>query len=182
MQSSEFLTLVLTQVTVTTFSVAVGFLSVHNELRKFRSQKRFEIQIARLEKQLSEFYGPLHMLTQTTGQIAKNTWGTDIWQKTFKEVLLPAQCKIEEILLTRAHLLEEEEIPLSYLDFLRHVNISKAYAESGMTVSYFEKNSTYPLAFPEDIQRMYHHKRSQYAALLGEQAELKPPSRFRSPL
>ncbi len=173
MQSSAVLTLIITQVIATVFSVAVGFLSVYNELRKFRSQKRFEHKIARLEKQLSEFYGPLYMLTKTTEQIAKNAWGTDIWQKTFKEVLLPTQCKIEEILLTKIHLLEEDEIPVSYLNFLRYVNLSKPYAETGLNVSFYEKKSSYPLEFPQDVQQMYFRKRSEYIEILEERNRLK---------
>jgi len=122
--------------------------------------------LERLKRQLSEFYGPLHMLTVSTGDIAKTAWGTDAWEQVWREIIVPAHGQIESILLTKIDLLDEPQIPQSYFDFLRHYNVNRAYLKDGFGWKYFEKGTPYPPKFDEDVAHAYRRKREEYIAML----------------
>jgi hypothetical protein len=60
-----------------------------------------------------DFYGPLYMLTTSTSQIAITAWGTAIWEEVWKDIIVPSHLQIENILVTKINLLDEDEIPES---------------------------------------------------------------------
>jgi hypothetical protein len=163
---TEMGTLILTQAVITLFAILLAYVKLKQEIRKSRNEKVYELRLDRLKRQLSEFYGPLHMLTRSTTDIAKKAWGTDIWERVWKEIILPAHQQIEVILLTKIDLLEEPEIPQSYFDFLTHFKVNRSYLETGFGLSYFEKETPYPANFNQDISVAYDRKRKQYLELL----------------
>src|SRR6476646_2466110 len=57
----------------------------------------------------------------------KTTWGTDIWEEVWRATLVPAHLQIESILLSKIDLLDEQDIPKSYLDFIKHSQFNRAY-------------------------------------------------------
>lgn len=159
-------TIIFTQAVITLFAILLAYVKLSQEIRKARKEKVYDLRLDRLKKQLSEFYGPLHMLSTSTTDIAKTAWGTDIWERVWRDIVLPAHQQIETILLTKIDLLDETEIPQSYFEFLRHFKVNKSYLETGFGLSYFEKNTPYPAGFNQDIAIAYEHKRKQYVELL----------------
>jgi len=166
MGSTEMLTIIFTQAVVTLFAIMLAYVKLKQEIQKSRREKVYELRLDRLKRQLSEFYGPLHMLCTSTTDIAKTAWGTDIWERVWKEIILPAQQQIEGILLSKIDLLDESEIPQSYFDFLKHFKVNKSYRDTGWGVSYFEKGTFYPASFNQDVLNAYQKKRQQYVELL----------------
>src|SRR4029453_9948178 len=75
--------------------------------------------------------------------------GTDIWHRVWREVLIPGELKIEELLLTKIELLEEEAIPDFFLAFMTHARVARSYLETGQGVEYFEKACTTRLSSTE---------------------------------
>jgi hypothetical protein len=108
------------------------------------------------------------MLSTSTTQLAKATWGTDIWEDVWRGTLVPAHLQIESILLTKIDLLDEPDIPQSYLDFIKHSQFNRAYVarEGYGGLSYFEKLVPYPREFNEDVRAGYERKRQEYRQLL----------------
>lgn len=171
MKSTEMATIIFTQAVVTLFAIMLAYVKLKQEIRKSRTEKVYALRLERIKRQLSEFYGPLHMLTTSTTDIAEKAWGTDIWERVWRDSILPAHQQIEAILLGRIDLLDEDEIPQSYFDFLRHFKVNKSYLETGFGVSYFEKETPYPASFNQDLLSAYRRKRKQYVELL-ESVEL----------
>ena len=166
MELSGIAKIVIAQGVITVFALLVAYLKLKQEIKKFKEQKVYELKLERLKTQLSDFYGPLHMIATATKQIAQTAWGTDIWEDAWKEIIVPSHLEAERILLTRIHLLDEDEIPKSYLDFLKYSKIAQSYLKTGMNRSYFEKESHYPTQFNEDIFNSYQKKRKEYLELL----------------
>lgn len=162
MEINDLIKIIFAQFIIMIFAFIVGYFKLKNEVQKFRLQKKIDLSIERMKNQLSEFYGPLYMMTKATTQIADTAWGTDIWDKTFKEILVPSQIKIEEILLTKIHLLDEIEIPTSYFDFLHHVRVARNYLDTGLNPDYFKKGTYYPEQFNIDVEISYQKKRKEY--------------------
>ena len=69
-------TIIFTQAVITLFAILLAYVKLSQEIRKARKEKVYDLRLDRLKKQLSEFYGPLHMLSASTTDIAKTAWGT----------------------------------------------------------------------------------------------------------
>ena len=172
MTEPDITKIIFAQAVVTFFAVLLGYIKLSQEIRKSKSQKIYELHLDRLRRQLSEFYGPLYMLSTSTTQLAKTTWGTDIWEDVWRGTLVPAHLQIETIILTKIDLLDEPEIPQSYLDFIKHSQFNRAYVsrEGYGGLSYFEKWVPYPQEFNHDLYTGYERKRREYRDLLGTEA------------
>jgi len=166
MESISIVKIILPQAVITVFGLFFAYVKLKQEIHKFRRERVYDLKLERLKRQLSEFYGPLHMLATSTSDIAKKAWGTDMWEEVWREIIVPSQQQIANILLTRIDLLDETDIPLSYFDFLKHVNINRGYLKSGFGKNYFEKNTPYPPQFNEDIWNAYQRKRKEYSDTL----------------
>jgi hypothetical protein len=161
--------IIFSQAVITIFALSLGYIKLRQEIRKIRSQKVYELKLDRLRRQLSEFYGPLFMLATTTSQLSKTTWGTDVWEDVWRGTLVPAHLQIENIILSKIDLLEEEEIPKSYFEFIKHSQFNRAYTtrEGYGGLSYFEKWVPYPPDFCTDLHSGYARKRQEYVELLN---------------
>jgi hypothetical protein len=168
MSEGDMVKIVFAQAVITIFAVLLGYIKLRQEIRKSRSQKVYEMKLDRIRRQLSEFYGPLHMLSTTTSQLSQTTWGTDIWEDVWRGTLVPAHLQIENIILSKIDLLDEEEIPKSYFDFIKHSQFNRAYTtrEGYGGLSYFEKWVPYPKEFGSDLHAGYERKRREYKELL----------------
>jgi hypothetical protein len=144
----------------------LGFAKLQQAIAQFKTEKVYDLALERLRKQLCDFYGPLYMLTTSTSQIAITAWGTDIWEEVWKDIIVPSHLQIENILLTKIDLLDEDEIPESYLLFLKHAKVNRSYVKRGLGVSYFEKETPYPLTFNKEVLVTYERKRTEYLQLL----------------
>jgi len=124
--------IIIAQAVITVFALLLAYMKLAQEIKKSKEQKVYELKLERLKSQLSDFYGPLYMITTTTRRIAQTAWGTDIWEEVWREIIVPSNSEAEKILLTKIHLLDEAEIPNSYLDFLNYARVAKTYAKTGM--------------------------------------------------
>jgi hypothetical protein len=119
-------------------SVLVALLA---GLLTYRNNQRLGLrqdQLARVNAQLEEFYGPLLALSQASNR----AWlafrrryrpggpyfdGTETeadrnnWVHWMREVFIPTNRRIYEIIVTKAHLLDDDEMPPCLLDLCAHV-------------------------------------------------------------
>jgi hypothetical protein len=153
--------LVLAQAVITMFAMAVAYIKLRQDFRQYRARQLFEARLDRLRRQLSEFYG-IHMLSVANSTVAKVAWGTDVWDRVWRDILIPANLKIEEILLSKIELLDEDAIPESFLAFMTHARVARSYRETGMRFEYFEKGTGYPVEFNDAIAAAYKRIRNRY--------------------
>jgi hypothetical protein len=161
---------VVTQAVITVFALLAAYIKLRQEIRKGRHERVYDLSLDRLKRQLSEFYGPLFMLTASTSDIADKVWATDVWDEVWRGVIVPSQQEIRTILLTKIDLLDEAQIPQSYFDFLRHINVSRGYLKSGLGKDYFKKDTPYPRQFNDDVANAYRKKRQEYMDMLRSAA------------
>lgn len=63
MTASDIEKIVLAQVVVTALAMIVTYVKLRQDFRQYTRQQLFSVRLDRLRRQLSEFYGPMHMLS-----------------------------------------------------------------------------------------------------------------------
>ena len=168
-QPTTFLvTAIFAVVSVGALMFGCAYVVLQWTAKERRERDLQRLQLERASEQLRDFYGPLHALLLATRGVNKVAWGTDIWERAWGEIILPSYLQIEIILLTKIHLLEDDEIPASFLDFLQHSMINRSYKDIGLNLDYLDKGVSYPEQFTQDIATGYEHARSNYLRLLKE--------------
>ena len=163
-----FVTAIFAVVSVGALMFGCTYVALRWTAKERRERDLQRLQLERASEQLRDFYGPLHALLLATRGVNKVAWGTDIWERAWGEIILPSYLQIEIILLTKIHLLEDDEIPASFLDFLQHSMINRSYKDIGLNLDYLDKGVSYPEQFTQDIAKGYEHARSNYLRLLKE--------------
>ena len=150
------------------------FLSAH-----MLARRRDKLKL--VNKRLNEFYGPLYVASQA-GHIAYKTLlkkqGKEnniiISEDELKEwilwlttIFMPLNNTRERIIIEKAYLIIEEEMPQCLLEFVTHVVGYKAVLAKWARNDYSERRSLidFPPAFDTYVQR-------SYAALKAEQTRL----------
>jgi hypothetical protein len=141
-----------------------------------------------VNERLNEFYGPLYVASQA-GNIAYysllkkqgKTQSFPILDSEMKEwmlwmttIFMPLNDIREKIIIDKAHLIVEEQMPQCLLDFVTHVVGYKAVLAKWAEDDYSERRSTigWPPAFDIYVER-------SYAALKAEQTRLLHGSLWR---
>jgi hypothetical protein len=103
-------------------------LQLDAKTRELTSKSQIDFK----ERQLSEFYGPIFSRLKR-GRALVGFWREgklkDI-DRQFWELARKTNMEIEEIILTKSHLIEGDEIPKSFIQFLIHVPIWHAFMET----------------------------------------------------
>jgi hypothetical protein len=174
MNTSDILKIVVAQAVVTVFAVLVTYVKLRQDFRQYARQQLFSLSVDRLRRQLSEFYGPLHMLSVANERIAKVAWGTDMWHRVWRDILIPSELKIEDILLSKSELLDEGVLPASFLAFLTHARVARSYLETGQGIEYFDKGIHYPPEFNTDVAAAYEKVKRRYSdAIQGLESSVR---------
>jgi hypothetical protein len=153
---------------------AITFLSAH-----MLARRRDKLEL--VNKRLNEFYGPLYVASQA-GNIAYRsllkkqgkTQSEPIRDEDMKEwilwmttIFMPLNDVREKVIIEKAHLIVEEQMPQCLLDFVTHVVGYKAVLSKWAEGDYAERRSTigWPPEFDAYVTR-------SYAALKAEQMRL----------
>jgi hypothetical protein len=152
----------------------VTFLSA-----RMLAQRRDKLKL--VNKRLNEFYGPLYVASEA-GNIAYRSLlerqGKEksdpildsemkdwvLWMKT---IFMPLNDIREKVIIEKAHLIVEEQMPQCLLDFVTHVVGYKAVLSKWAEGDYAERRST--IGWPPEFDA---YVRRSYAALKAEQTEL----------
>lgn len=168
-------TLIIT--TVVTVSLAfLGYIATYlNNLQKSRR----EDQLERINKQLSELYGPMFSITHASTTAWKSfregyppdaTISDDDlkeWRLWMTVVFMPQNIKLYDIILNKSDLLIETEMPTCLLDFCAHTVALQALIEKWNNGDYSEH---YAIArYPRDVDQ---YAREAYTNLKTEQSKM----------
>jgi hypothetical protein len=176
LQNAAVLTLIL---------ALIGYLATFLSARMLARRKD---KLELVNRRLDEFYGPLYVASQA-GNIAYRslrkkqgkTQSFPILDSEMKEwmlwmttIFMPLNDERENIIIKKAYLIVEEQMPKCLLDFVTHVVGYKAVVAKWAEGDYSERRSTigWPPEFDVYVER-------SYAALKAEQTRLLHSSTWR---
>jgi hypothetical protein len=165
------------------------FVKYRTDLRLAQRNDRLE----RINRQLSEFYGPLLALTRSSGQSwqafrkryrppgSESFWKSNppptkedaiAWRLWMTTVFMPVHRRMMELVLERADLIEEPEMPPSLLDLCAHVNGYQAILKEWETgeISIEREDNISVVNFPG--QELADYAASAFDRLKAEKADL----------
>jgi hypothetical protein len=135
-----------------------------------------------VNERLNEFYGPLYVASQA-GNIAYRSLLTRMgkaqsypitdaemkdWMLWMKTIFMPLNDVREKIIIEKAHLIVEEQMPRCLLDFVTHVVGYKAVLAKWAEGDYTERRSTigWPPEFDVYVERSYKALKAEQTSLL----------------
>jgi hypothetical protein len=153
---------------------ALTFLSAH-----MLARRRDKLDL--VNKRLNEFYGPLYVASQAGNIAYRSLLGkqgktqsepiTDAdlkdWVLWMRTIFIPLNEIREKIIIEKAHLIVEEQMPQCLLDFVTHVVGYKAVLRKWAEGDYTERRST--IGWPPEFDV---YVKNSYAALKAEQMRL----------
>src|SRR5215217_6662099 len=171
------------------FVAAIGYVIKYwTDLKIEQRNDRLE----RINRQLSEFYGPLLALTRSSGESwqafrkryrpgAGSFWKRDppltvedaaAWRLWMTTVFVPVHQQMMELVLNRAHLIEEPDMPPCLLTLCAHVNGYQAILKEWETgeISIEREDNLSIVNFPGEELAAY--AAIAFSRLKAEQAEL----------
>jgi hypothetical protein len=170
---------------VTVIGWMVNYLLSSNHERK---RARLAAQLAHVEKQLAELYGPLAFLIyegratfedllQTVDRrylFIDNKPLSDaevrMWLFWVDEDLMPRNAAIQALLSSKSHLIDAENLPESYVAFLDHYNSWRVthsrWTKQGVEYSWHSKVN-WPSEFDADVLETFRRLKRTHAELTG---------------
>jgi hypothetical protein len=157
----------------------VGYLATFLSARML-ARRKDELDL--VNKRLNEFYGPLYVASQA-GNIAYRsllkkqgkTQSEPITDEQMKDwvlwmttIFMPLNDTREKIIIEKAYLIVEEEMPRCLLDFVTHVVGYKAVLSKWAEGDYAERRSTigWPPEFDVYVERSYHALKTEQTRLI----------------
>ncbi|MGV9377516.1 hypothetical protein ACWDRB_16955 [Nonomuraea sp. NPDC003707] len=175
--------------TASILAVGIGFLLTHWSTAR---NNRHRDQLARVQTQLSQLYGPMYAMTQSNGiayramrdrydpeglfdqrtpesieQIDKNQ--REIYRLWMTSVLQPTSRTVCDLLLTHAHLLLDEAMPecaMKYFTHVRGYEVVLAQWEAGEYAELFSL-VPYPQEFTDYVAESFKTLQAQQSQLLA---------------
>jgi hypothetical protein len=165
------------------------FIKYVTDLRLEQRNDRLE----RINRQLCDFYGPLLALTQSSGESwqafrkryrppgSESFWKSDppptredavAWRLWMTTVFMPVHQRMMELVLERADLIEEPEMPACLLALCAHVNGYQAILKQWETgeISIAREDNISVVNFPG--QELADYAAAAFGRLKAEQADL----------
>jgi hypothetical protein len=172
---------------VTILVAVAGYLATY--LNNLRLERR-KNQLERVNRQLSELYGPLFSLVRVSGTVwdaftatvamqpsGKPFWqgidtATDeeleLWRLWIREVFMPLNQRMAEVIIEKADLLDESSMPESLTTLCAHVYGYKAVLEERENGNFARRTSV--VGFPSELVLDYTD--AAFTRLKKRQAEL----------
>jgi hypothetical protein len=179
MHATDAISLTLSDATLLTLLLALGgylvaYLSAHMLARR-------KDKLALVNRRLNEFYGPLYVASQAGNIAYRSLLGRlgkkqsypildeemQDWALWMTTIFMPLNDIREKIIIEKAYLIVEEQMPHCLLDFVTHVVGYKAVMSKWAQGDYSERRSSigWPPEFDAYVER-------SYTALKAEQTRL----------
>ena len=170
---------VFSNAAVLTISIAFAGYLITILGARMLARRRDKLKL--VNKRLNEFYGPLYVASEA-GNIAYrsllNRQGKEKsdpildsemkeWMLWMTTIFMPLNDIREKVIIEKAHLIIEEQMPQCLLDFVTHVVGYKAVLAKWSEGDFIERRST--IGWPPEFDRYVRHS---YAALKAEQTQL----------
>lgn len=164
--STDFIKIIAIIVSIL-IAIVGYFVTYFNNLRLARRAERLSL----LNQQINELYGPLYVVTQTSGVLAnalqekmrikgsvnidddapKDDSDLSEWRLWVENVFIPYNQILQDIILNNAHLIREQEYPRCLKLFCAHEASLRVVVEKWKKSDFSEKTSM--LNFPTEVNR-----------------------------
>ena len=173
-----------------------GWLVTHIlTIRRDRQNQRLSGSLKYVERQLEELYGPLAFfvlegqqtfkdLLEAAGKGIFNDDGTiseedlKLWLFWVENDLFPRNEKIQQLLMTKAHLIHGDRMPENFLRFLDHHNSWKMnhlrWQKEGVKYSWRSK-IIWPIHFEQEVLSTFSSLKLKHSKFLMEVTKIKAP-------
>lgn len=167
-------------------TIVLAFSGYYYTYQKDLTLANRKAQLERVDRQLRELYGPLYALSNASTRTWKEFrsvyrprrgyWGTNppptkeeatVWRLWMTEVFMPLNLEMEALILRRADLLVESEMPMVLLDLSAHIAGYKPVLKSWDRGDFSHNVSL--INFPGDLAK---YAEDSYRALKAKQARL----------
>jgi hypothetical protein len=165
-----------------TLTIALAFAGYLVTFLSTRMLARRQDKLRLVNMRLNEFYGPLYVASQA-GNIAYRsllkkqgkTQSEPIrdedmkeWMLWMRTIFMPLNDVREKVIIEKAHLIVEEQMPQCLLDFVTHVVGYKAVLSKWAEGDYSERRSTigWPAEFDAYVTRSYQELKTEQTRLL----------------
>ena len=165
-----------------TLTIILAFAGYLVTFMSTRMLARRQDKLALVNRRLNEFYGPLYVASQA-GNIAYRSLlekqgkaqsepitDEDLqeWVLWMRTIFMPLNDVREKIIIEKAYLVVEEQMPQCLLDFVTHVVGYKAVVRKWAEGDYAERRSTigWPPEFDVYVQRSYQALKAEQTRLL----------------
>lgn len=176
---------------IVTILLALGgyLVTYQQKLRLTRRKERLDL----INKRLDEFYGPLYVSTQaskrafgaylhelrekkkkeagetSSGELSPSElWFTPEWRIWSADIIYPISINSENVILNKAHLIREEEMPECLLQFVAHMASLKRAIKKWEEGDYAQ-GSLPVIKFPQELNE---YAADSYQQLKSEQMKL----------
>jgi hypothetical protein len=169
---------------------AIGWLVSHILLiRREDKNRKMDSSLRFIERQLEELYGPLAFFIWESTRAFKDlleTFGRDniftsgetlpeqelkVWLFWVDNYFFPKNEKIRELLMTKTHLIEGDEMPESHIRFLEYYNSWKMdhmrWQKEGIPYSWHSKMN-WPKEFDSEIINTFKNLKARQSQYKGE--------------
>jgi hypothetical protein len=169
-------------------AIAGWFVAHHLQVRRIDDERRAKAELAFLERQIEELYGPLSSLLwegrrnfedlclslgrnyvfPEDGVLPDDELRT--WLYWSESEFLPRNERIRELLKTKAHLIHGADFPPSYIEFFRHAaswaTHHRRWKDEKVPYSW-RSPVAWPVMFEVDIHRSFQELKARHNLLLG---------------
>lgn len=164
-------------------TIIVVFVSNYLERRRavfnLQSEVKIKNRVEHLERQLSEFYGPVYILLLINYSLVKLRFDPDVdeytnlipeevWQDLRDNVLVPNNSAIVEIIKSKIHLIESPEIQDCIQQFVVHAEVWKRAIDRQMSRDEYLARFKFPSEFREIIFKTTESLKIEYYSLIGK--------------
>ena len=163
-------------------TIVLAFIGYLTTILSARMLARRKDELDLVNKRLNEFYGPLYVASQA-GNIAYRsllskqgkTQSDPITDEEMKDwvlwmttIFMPLNDTREKIIIEKAYLVVEEQMPRCLLDFVTHVVGYKAVLSKWAQGDYVERRSTigWPPEFDDYVERSYRALKAEQTRLI----------------
>lgn len=169
----------------------IGYLIAY--LSSVQTAKR-DAQLELINKRIGEFYGPLYIATQASrksfaallqklnrSNVLKDPSGPPTekqlaeWRIWMANVFMPTNEFIEKLIVENAYLIQEEEVPECFLQFVTHVSGYRAILNKWQNGDFTEQFSI--IDFPYELDK---YAADSYRELKAKQLQLIGKSKPRT--
>lgn len=183
--SNTLVLLIVGQVLTILVLLISNFINYRHTTRLYTKQVETEIAIKKqseyLEKQLSEFYGPIQAMLAVQSLLIRLRWNPDtkerekripdiVWSSIRDDIMIPNARKIAEIIISKYHLIDGIELSNSFKEYLSHAYMwPTRIAFLDQKDLEWTEHFRFPQQFEIDINEQAKRLKREYYHLINKQ-------------
>ncbi|WP_374685687.1 hypothetical protein [Promineifilum sp.] len=175
---SQITIIIVTQIVTIISLFVTNYISRRQAAQVLQDEIKTRKRIEYLERQLTEFYGPISALLSINKGILKITYDPDTgvyakdvppeFLRELKEtVMIPNTIAIVEIIKENFHLIDSSIVPSHMVNFVVHAQVWPIYSKHGIERKKYLDRFRFPQEFAEYITATTNTLKAEYLSLVA---------------